>query len=183
MSGLRSLLPACLTSNATVSARVEHKVTVPASLLRLNFVRATPVSLPCLTQHCVHDFFSRPSHSRQTDSLPGKSPPSSYTRRYVSNSRILNNREERRAERGESIASPTEMASRKGRGGGGGGAGRGSQGGKPKKTHLTKDKEVSKALSWLLRHGLPERTGVDIDEGGWAHLSDVVSCTTKSSVF
>lgn len=50
------------------------------------------------------------------------------------------------------------------RGGKGGGSSR------PQSRQVT----VSKALSFLLRHGAKDE-GVGIDEGGWANVADVVS--------
>lgn len=38
---------------------------------------------------------------------------------------------------------------------------------------MTREVVVSKALSFLLRHGGDEE-GVGIDEGGWANVADVV---------
>ena len=56
----------------------------------------------------------------------------------------------------------------KGRGGGGGG-GRGGKHRQPQSREVT----VSKALSFLLRHGAKDE-GVQLDEGGWANVRDVV---------
>lgn len=66
---------------------------------------------------------------------------------------------------------------RGGRGGGGsrqkdGGGGRGGGGGgRGEAREIT----VSKAMSYLLRHGA-EKEGVNIDEGGWVRVGDLVSC-------
>ena len=59
-------------------------------------------------------------------------------------------------------------AQRSGRGGGsGGGGGRGRQ-------DPSREIQISKALSFLLRHGAKD-AGVELDDGGWANLADVVS--------
>lgn len=59
-------------------------------------------------------------------------------------------------------------AQRGGRGGGsGGGGGRGRQ-------DPSRETQISKALSFLLRHGAKD-AGVELDDGGWANLADVVS--------
>ena len=57
----------------------------------------------------------------------------------------------------------------RGRGGGGGGGGRGGKHRQPQSREVT----VSKALSFLLRHGAKDE-GVQLDEGGWANVRDVV---------
>ena len=53
--------------------------------------------------------------------------------------------------------------------GGGGGGGRGGKHRQPQSREVT----VSKALSFLLRHGAKDE-GVQLDEGGWANVRDVV---------
>lgn len=58
-----------------------------------------------------------------------------------------------------------------GRGGGGGGGGRG--GGKHHRQPQSREVTVSKALSFLLRHGARDE-GVQLDGGGWANVRDVV---------
>ena len=52
---------------------------------------------------------------------------------------------------------------------GGGKGGRGGRGGP-----MTRDVQVSKKLSWLLRHGA-EQEGLKLGEGGYLSLQDVVS--------
>ena len=63
----------------------------------------------------------------------------------------------------------TSNRRRGGRGGGGGGGGRGGKHRQPQSREVT----VSKALSFLLRHGAKDE-GVQLDEGGWANVRDVV---------
>ena len=53
--------------------------------------------------------------------------------------------------------------------GGGGGGGKGGKHRQPQSREVT----VSKALSFLLRHGAKDE-GVQLDEGGWANVRDVV---------
>ena len=55
------------------------------------------------------------------------------------------------------------------RGGGRGGGGKGGKHRQPQSREVT----VSKALSFLLRHGAKDE-GVQLDEGGWANVRDVV---------
>ncbi len=57
----------------------------------------------------------------------------------------------------------------KGRSGGGGGGGKGGKHRQPQSREVT----ISKALSFLLRHGAKDE-GVQLDEGGWANVRDVV---------
>ena len=57
----------------------------------------------------------------------------------------------------------------RGKGGGGSGGGKGGKHRQPQSREVT----VSKALSFLLRHGAKDE-GVQLDEGGWANVRDVV---------
>ena len=51
-------------------------------------------------------------------------------------------------------------------------SGRGKAGGRKKPQ--SREVSISKALSFLLRHGA-DRVGIPVDEGGWANVQDVVS--------
>ena len=55
---------------------------------------------------------------------------------------------------------------------GGGGGGPPSQ---------SREVTVSKALSFVLRHGA-EAEGIELDEGGWANVRDVVGCLLSTFV-
>ena len=63
------------------------------------------------------------------------------------------------------------MSSSNRRGGGRSGAG-GGKGGKHRQPQ-SREVTVSKAMSFLLRHGAKDE-GVQLDEGGWANVRDVV---------
>lgn len=66
-------------------------------------------------------------------------------------------------------------SNRRGRGGGSGGSGgHGRGGGKHHRQPQSREVTVSKALSFLLRHGARDE-GVQLDEGGWANVRNVVS--------
>ena len=55
-----------------------------------------------------------------------------------------------------------------------GGAQRSGRGRGRAKQDMPRDVNISKSLSFLLRHGA-KAEGVELDDGGWANLADVVS--------
>ena len=60
-----------------------------------------------------------------------------------------------------------------------GGSRRGGTGGGGRRHELSRDVVISKALSFLLRHGA-DGEGIELDDGGWANLADVVSGFDRS---
>ena len=63
--------------------------------------------------------------------------------------------------------------------GGGQRGGRGGRSGGGARPPASREVVVSKALSFLLRHGA-KGEGIELDDGGWANLADVVSATSSS---
>lgn len=72
-----------------------------------------------------------------------------------------------------SVKSASEGATMPGRARGAGRGGRGAHGG-VRSGPLSKEVKISKALSYVLRHNA-EKEGIELDEGGWANVQDIVS--------
>lgn len=61
-----------------------------------------------------------------------------------------------------------------------GGAQKSGRGGGRARQEMSRDVVISKALSFLLRHGA-KGEGIELDDGGWANLADVVSANCHMS--
>ena len=63
------------------------------------------------------------------------------------------------------------------RGGGRGGGGRGGHGGPQ-----SREVKISKALAFVLRHNAAKE-GIELDEGGWANVEDIVSLVRSDILY
>lgn len=123
-----------------------------------------------------------PAHLRSTTFLQGRSTTPllqlsslSFPSRFpdtFNTPRIIRTRSNQDRLKSSELSSNIIMPSRGGRGGG---AGRGPR------APQTREVTISKALSFVLRHGA-QAERIHLDEGGWANVEDIVSLDSFDSL-